>query len=129
MMQLIDHYSSKYKLVEVRPMYLDEARMLRYGNHVEFCGLDGQLYRARVNGKPKVWKRRPKDVEISLKYGLKDHFHVLMIDSRWRACPFLVVRVKQDLTPQQCFFDESQPADPLVQERMLDILHASVMPR
>lgn len=37
---------------------------------------DGSFLRARVNGKPKIWKTRPNEVRVPMKWGLKIGFYI-----------------------------------------------------
>jgi hypothetical protein len=51
---------------------LQEAKDLKYGDvlyHVSRINADGSPQRWKVNGKPKVWKTRPKEVKVPVKYG------------------------------------------------------------
>jgi hypothetical protein len=53
---------------------LEQAKNLRYGQVLHLRGhanRDGSPMRWRVNGRPKVWKRRPDEVRVPIKYGLK----------------------------------------------------------
>ena len=38
-----------------------------------YSNADGTPQRWRINGKTKVWKTRPDDFEVPLKYGMYDH--------------------------------------------------------
>ena len=52
---------------------LEQAKALQYGDilhHVSDKNADGTPQRWRVNGKVKVWKTRPNEVKVPLKYGL-----------------------------------------------------------
>lgn len=44
--------------------------------HVTLRNADGSATRARVNGKCKVWKTRPKDFQLPMKHGLKVCFYL-----------------------------------------------------
>ena len=55
------------------PLTIDEAKRLRSGSHVWFYTAQGDAKRAKVNGKPKTWKRSPERVEVPLKYGLYEY--------------------------------------------------------
>jgi hypothetical protein len=59
-------------MIAVRPMTLDEARLLNYG-HIEFIGLGNDLRRAKLNGKVRTWKRDANRLEIPLKYGMYEY--------------------------------------------------------
>lgn len=59
-----------------RKMTLAEAKSLQYGEHIWFHSIQGDARRAKVNGKPKTWKRKP-DVEVPIKYGLYEYTRVL----------------------------------------------------
>lgn len=55
---------------------LEEAKALTKGtvlHRVSVKNADGTPQRWRVNGKPKVWKTRPYEVQVPLKFGLKAH--------------------------------------------------------
>ena len=58
----------------VRPMTRDEARKLRYGNHVLVLSKNGEWATAKVNGAVKTWKRDPLHVLVHLKYGMYEYF-------------------------------------------------------
>lgn len=60
--------------ITFRAMTAEEAKGLRAGTHVQFWGKDGKVYRAKVNGAGKTWKRNTARVEVSLKYGLYEYF-------------------------------------------------------
>ena len=54
-------------------------RDLRLGatlEHTSAKNADGTPLRARVNGKPKLWKTRPDDFKVPLKYGMKTCFYL-----------------------------------------------------
>lgn len=44
--------------------------------HATESNADGSPVRAKVNGKPKTWKREPDWVKVPMKYGLKDCFYL-----------------------------------------------------
>lgn len=44
--------------------------------HVTLKNADKSPLRCRVNGKTKVWKTRPDDFKVPVKYGLKDCFYI-----------------------------------------------------
>ena len=80
----IDGYGTKVngspRLLRYRHMSVGEAQALRSGQGVCIADLPAkpgglpELRRAKVNGKPKVWKSRPDDVRVPLKYGLYTYF-------------------------------------------------------
>jgi hypothetical protein len=52
---------------------LEQAKKLRNGDmlyHTVNRSADGTPQRWRVNGIPKVWKRSPERVQVSIKHGL-----------------------------------------------------------
>ncbi len=51
---------------------LEQAKGLSYGDilHGDTKNRKGECHRWRVNGKPKVWVRRPERVRVPLKHGL-----------------------------------------------------------
>lgn len=57
-------------LVTVRPVSNEEA--LALAGEFLFVGNDGCIRRARVNGKPKTWKRAPGVFRLPVKYGLRE---------------------------------------------------------
>lgn len=71
-MKVSDGYDRRKKpaQIEVRPMTVDEAKRLTYGQQVEFIAADGTLRCLKVNGAPKVWKRDAGRCEVPVKYGL-----------------------------------------------------------
>ena len=60
----------------------DEALILgdRWGNstlyHVSLRNSDGSPVRCRVNGRCKIWKTRPDDFRLPVKYGLRECFYI-----------------------------------------------------
>jgi hypothetical protein len=58
------------KEIAQQAKYRDEFIHIIRKNH------DGTPLRARVNGKCKVWKRRPGDFELPMKHGLKRCFYI-----------------------------------------------------
>jgi len=74
--QATSGYSSK-KAPEpktYRAMTLDEVKALKYGDHVEFLDIRGQVRTCKVNGKVRRWKRDPDRVEVPTKYGLYEYY-------------------------------------------------------
>lgn len=45
-------------------------------HHKTLKNADGTAVRCRVNGKCKVWKTRPNDFQLPVKYGLKECFYI-----------------------------------------------------
>ncbi len=66
-------YAGKRGEATFRPMTLDEAKSLSYGQHVWFRAMQGDAREAKVNGQPKTWKRDTSRVLVSLKYGLYEY--------------------------------------------------------
>ena len=44
--------------------------------HATLKNSDGSPVRVRRNGKTKLWKTRPSDFKIPVKYGLRDCFYI-----------------------------------------------------
>lgn len=61
------------KSAEFRPMTLEEAKLLRYGEHIWFLANDGSARQVKVNGVPKRWKRDPDRIEVPVKYGMYEY--------------------------------------------------------
>jgi len=55
---------------EFRPMTLEEAKMLNYGDHIWFLDTKGSARRVKVNGRPQLWKRSPGKIRVPVKYGM-----------------------------------------------------------
>ena len=58
---------------------LEQAKALGYHTvlyHATMRSSDGLAVRARVNGKPKVWKREPECVRVPMKHGLRHYFYI-----------------------------------------------------
>ncbi len=53
-----------------RYLTIEEYKALKPGGRVDVVGTGGKIYNCKVNGKPQVWKTRPGDVRVPLKYGL-----------------------------------------------------------
>lgn len=58
---------------------------LRPGDVIPVVCIDGKVRECRVNGKIKTWKTRPFDLELPLKYGLKECTRLKMINGRWQS--------------------------------------------
>lgn len=73
---LVDGYdrTKKPATAEYVRMSAEQARRLQAGMPVLFLGVGGKVFRAKVNGSPKTWKRDPTRVEVPLKYGIRDYF-------------------------------------------------------
>ena len=55
---------------------LEQAKKLRPGDmihHVTHKNTDGTPQRWKVNGQPRIWKRRPDCVTVPIKHGLRDY--------------------------------------------------------
>jgi len=72
-MKLLNGYDRKRAPEEYRPMTIEEAKALRYGDHVSCIANDGTARRLKVNGAPRTWKRDPLRVEIPFKYGMYEY--------------------------------------------------------
>jgi hypothetical protein len=72
----------KGRHLPVRPMTTAEVKQLQYGQRVlVHTGYFGRnriqgLVHVKVNGNPKIWKTRPKDVTVPIKYGLYEYARV-----------------------------------------------------
>lgn len=66
-------YSGREGSAEFRPMLLEEAKMLRYGEHIWALARDGSAVRVKVNGTPKRWKKDPDRIEVPYKYGMYEY--------------------------------------------------------
>jgi hypothetical protein len=60
------------RMIRVRPMNFNEAKALD-GGHVQFIGRQGDLRRAKVNGRVRLWKRDPMRIEVPIKYGMYEY--------------------------------------------------------
>lgn len=89
----------KGKSRNVRPMTIAELKQLSYGDHIMVStGYFGRnrlngLVHVKVNGKPKVWKTRPDDVDISIKYGLYEYARIEYRDGAMVDGNLYVVKV------------------------------------
>lgn len=63
-------YGGREGSAEFRPMTLEEAKMLNYGDHIWFLSTDGSARRVKVNGRPQLWKRSPGKIRVPVKYGM-----------------------------------------------------------
>jgi hypothetical protein len=66
-------YAGKQGHGEFRPMTLDEVKQLSYDDHVWFVSVQGDAKRAKVNGRPRTWKRDSTRIELPIKYGLYEY--------------------------------------------------------
>ena len=58
---------------------LEQAKKLKIGDtlyHLQNQNADDSPQRWRVNGKVKRWIREPDRIEVPLKHGLNDYFHL-----------------------------------------------------
>jgi hypothetical protein len=62
-------------------------------SYVSFIDKYGKVRDAKVNGAVKLWKTRPNDVRMPLKYGLREYFFVQFEDGIQTWGPYLVVEV------------------------------------
>ena len=58
---------------KAQALLLTHGRILR---HVTLRNADNTPVRARVNGKIKLWKRKPDDYLLPMKHGLRDCFYI-----------------------------------------------------
>ena len=63
-------YGGREGSAEFRPMTLEEAKMLSYGDHIWFLDTKGSARRVKVNGRPQLWKRSPGKIRVPVKYGM-----------------------------------------------------------
>ncbi len=81
--------------IACRAMSLQEAKALDSGSHIEFRSVNGDLRTCKVNGAPKVWKTRPLDVDVPVKYGMYEFSTFTMRGGEWRDTAYPVVRIKE----------------------------------
>jgi hypothetical protein len=78
--ELIDGYdrSKNPRRVKVRYMTLEEAKALKYGDHVGIISRSEhpKLRTVKTNGRVKRWKRQPDRIEIPMKYGMYTYFTI-----------------------------------------------------
>ena len=68
--------------IHYREMTLAEAKVLRYGDHPKVLDRNGRLRDVKVNGALKVWKTRPGDVDVPLKYGMYEYLTASFRDGK-----------------------------------------------
>jgi hypothetical protein len=66
-------YANDKTTAEYRPMTIEEAKLLTYGQHVVFQDVRGQARNIKVNGQPRTWKRDSNRVEVPAKYGMYEY--------------------------------------------------------
>jgi hypothetical protein len=66
--------------IALRPITLEEAKRLDYGDELWMLDRYGEAVRVRVVSKVKRWKRDPDRVEFSVKYGLYETIRVTTDD-------------------------------------------------
>lgn len=71
-MKLIDHYTKTEKMYE--PLILEEIKALR--NHALIIGRNQEVFRVKINGAVKLWKRDPNRFSVPVKYGLYEYARV-----------------------------------------------------
>src|ERR1039457_2239385 len=69
--------------VSIKGIRTSEGSMITLANanssmfyHVALRNADGSALRARANGRVKLWKTRPLEFRIPVKYGLKQCFYI-----------------------------------------------------
>lgn len=75
-MKAIDHYTKQEK--EYRFLTLVEIKALR--NHALIVGNNGEIFRVKVNGIVKTWKRDPSRFSVPIKYGLYEYARIEELD-------------------------------------------------
>ena len=60
---------------------MDKDKLLTLPNgtilhHKSLRNADSTPLRARINGKPRFWKRQPGYFELPMKHGLRHHFYI-----------------------------------------------------
>ena len=73
----IDHYTKKE--ITVRYLTLEEIKALR--NHALIIGNNGEVYRVKINGAVKTWKRDVNLFLVPIKYGLYEYGQVSDLNS------------------------------------------------
>ena len=65
-----------------------EALVIDTFYHITCTNKDGSRLRARRTGKTKVWKTRPGEFKIPVKYGLKESFYITHLNKAdWSIFP------------------------------------------
>lgn len=64
------------RMFKVRPMTFEEVLVLKRGDECLFHANDGSARRVRVTGQVKIWKTRPRDLSVPVKYGMWESAHV-----------------------------------------------------
>ena len=72
MITLKNGYDKK-TLNNYRPMTINEAKQLSYGDHVWFTATDGSARQCKINGKVRTWKRDANRIEVPCKFGLYEY--------------------------------------------------------
>ncbi len=54
----------------------NDALTVRHFEHVTMKGSDGKPVRCRAMGKCQVWKTRPNEFKLPVKYGLYQSFYI-----------------------------------------------------
>jgi len=62
--------------INLRPITLDEAKALHYGQEVWILDRNEQAARVRVGSTVKRWKRDPDRIEVTFKFGLYESFRL-----------------------------------------------------
>lgn len=73
-MKIKDGYdrSKTPRMIDVRPMTLAEVQALPVGGHAEVITNDGKLRRVKITS-VHLWKTRPNDVHVGVKYGMYEY--------------------------------------------------------
>ena len=56
-------------------------------HHTTYKNADGTPVRCRVNGQCKVWKTRPTEFRLPVKYGLRDCFYITQDNAKEWGLP------------------------------------------
>ena len=89
----------KGKTVDTVALSVSEVKELYAGSRVKIHTSYSQhgigLVNVKINGKPKVWKTRPNDVSVPVKYGLYECATIDYRDGEPSDSGLYFVRVKQ----------------------------------
>lgn len=97
--ELKSGYSGQEKVPakKFRDITFQEVLELKYRNSVYFIDRYGKYREARVNcNSPKLWKTRPLDANVPLKYGLKECFTAEWRDGEQVSLDRIIVPLEEE---------------------------------
>lgn len=78
------------RMLKVTPLTFEQTLSLKRGDELWFHANDGTARRCRVTGKVKMWKTRPRDLKVPVKYGMYESAYAEFVNDGRRGVILLV---------------------------------------